>query len=199
MLGLVGPKTPQLTYRVIFMPGGSAPRTIVAILVGYRRKPLIKSNQANENGVPVSSNFNSFFQIQMGITLEHAQAAIQAAHHKALEMGVKMNIAVVDAGANLVAFARMDGAWLGSLDIAIKKAKTARFFDMPTGDLGKASQPGGSLYNIEHSNGGLITFPGGLPITDASGQIIGAIGVSGDAVENDHEVAAAGVQAVAGK
>lgn len=132
----------------------------------------------------------------MGITLQQAQAAIHAAHQKALEMGVKMNIAVVDAGANLTAFARMDDAWLGSLDISIKKAKTARFFDMPTGDLGQASQPGGSLYNIEHSNGGLITFPGGLPIKDANGIVIGAIGVSGSSVENDHAVAEAGMKAV---
>ncbi|MVN79189.1 heme-binding protein [Hymenobacter sp. HMF4947] len=135
----------------------------------------------------------------MGITLEQAQKAVQAAHQKALAMGVKMNIAVVDAGANLTAFARMDDAWLGSLDISIKKAKTARFFDMPTGDLGKASQPGGPLYNIEHSNGGLITFPGGIPIKDGSGTIIGAIGVSGSTVEDDHEVAEAGRQAVAGQ
>ncbi|MDO7845741.1 heme-binding protein [Hymenobacter sp. M29] len=135
----------------------------------------------------------------MGITLEQAQAAIQAAHRKALEMGVKMNIAVVDAGANLTAFVRMDDAWLGSLDISIKKAKTARFFDMPTGDLGKASQPGGSLYNIEHSNGGLITFPGGLPIMDSGNRVIGAIGVSGSSVEDDHAVAEAGVKAIQGQ
>ena len=135
----------------------------------------------------------------MGITLEQAQKAVQAAYQKATSMGVKMNIAVVDAGANLTAFARMDDAWLGSLDISIKKAKTARFFDMPTGDLGKASQPGGPLFNIEVSNGGLITFPGGLPIKDGSGKIIGAIGVSGDSVENDHTVAEAGLNAVAGK
>lgn len=135
----------------------------------------------------------------MGITLELAQAAIQAAHQKALAMGVKMNIAVVDAGANLVAFIRMDDAWLGSLDISIKKAKTARFFDMPTGVIGNLSQPGGSLYNIEHSNGGLITFPGGIPIKDVSGTVIGAIGVSGSLVENDHAVAEAGVSAVEGK
>ena len=135
----------------------------------------------------------------MGITLELAQAAVLAAHQKALAMGVKMNIAVVDAGANLVAFARMDDAWLGSLDISIKKAKTARFFDMPTGVIGSLSQPGGSLYNIEHSNGGLITFPGGIPIKDGSGTVIGAIGVSGSLVENDHAVAEAGVSAVEGK
>lgn len=135
----------------------------------------------------------------MSITLEQAQAAVQAAHRKALEMGVKMNIAVVDAGANLTAFIRMDDAWLGSWDISIKKARTARFFDMPTGDLGQASQPGGPLYNIEHSNGGLITFPGGIPLKDGSGRVIGAIGVSGSTVEDDHAVAEAGVQALAGR
>lgn len=135
----------------------------------------------------------------MGITLKQAQAAVQAAHEKALQMGVKMNIAVVDSGANLVAFIRMDDAWLGSLDISIRKAKTARFFDMPTGDLGKASQPGGSLFNIEHSNGGLITFPGGIPLKNSEGQIFGAIGVSGSTVEDDHAVAEAGVRALQGQ
>ena len=135
----------------------------------------------------------------MSLTLAHAQAAVEAAHQKALEMGVKMNIAVVDAGANLVAFARMDGAWLGSLDISIKKAKTARFFDMPTGAIGGLSQPGGPLYHIEHSNGGLITFPGGIPLKDASGKVVGGIGVSGSAVEDDHAVAEAGANTVAGQ
>lgn len=107
-----------------------------------------------------------------------------------------MNIAVVDAGANLSAFARMDGAWLGSIDIAIKKARTARMFDMNTGAIGKLSQPGGSLYQIEHSNDGLITFPGGVPIKDASGTVIGAIGASGDTVEHDHTVATAGAAVI---
>jgi uncharacterized protein GlcG (DUF336 family) len=130
------------------------------------------------------------------ITLEQAQAAVAAAMAKAKEIGVKMNIAVVDAGANLKAFARMDGAWLGSVDVSQKKAKTARFFDMPTGEIGKLSQPGGSLYNIEHSNGGLITFPGGVPLKNAQGEVIGGIGVSGNTVENDHAVASAGAAAV---
>jgi uncharacterized protein GlcG (DUF336 family) len=129
------------------------------------------------------------------INLEQAQTAVAAALAKAKEIGVKMNIAVVDAGANLRAFARMDGAWLGSIDVSQKKAKTARFFDMPTGEIGKLSQPGGSLYNIEHSNGGLITFPGGVPIV-VNGVVIGAIGVSGNTVENDHLVATAGAAAV---
>lgn len=132
----------------------------------------------------------------MGITLQQAEAAIQAAKEKATALGLKMNIAVVDAGANLTAFVRMDDAWLGSLDISIKKAKTARFFDMNTGSIGELSQPGGSLYNIEHSNNGLITFPGGIPIKGDGGKIMGAIGVSGSTVENDHTVAEAGVAAV---
>ena len=131
----------------------------------------------------------------MNITLAQAEKMITVAKKKSVAIDTKMNIAIVDAGANLVAFARMDGAWLGSLDISIKKAKTARFFDMNTGDIGGLSQPGGSLYNIEHSNNGLITFPGGIPIKDKDGVIIGAIGVSGSSVENDHTVAAAAVAA----
>lgn len=130
------------------------------------------------------------------ITLEQAQKIVAAAQAKAVEIGTKMDIAVVDAGANLKAFARMDGAWLGSIDISIKKAKTARFFDMPTGEIGKLSQPGGALYNIEHSNNGLITFPGGIPLKNAAGEIIGAIGVSGSTVEDDHTVAEAGAAAL---
>lgn len=132
----------------------------------------------------------------MNISLEQAQKAVAGAQKKAAELDLKMNIAIVDAGANLVAFARMDGAWLGSVDIAIKKAKTARFFDMPTGDIGGLSQPGGPLYNIEHSNQGLITFPGGIPLKNSNGEITGAIGVSGSTVENDHTVAEAGLKAL---
>lgn len=130
------------------------------------------------------------------ITLDRARAALDAALRRAEKMGVRMNIAIVDAGANLKVFHRMDGAWLGSIDVAIKKARTARFFDMPTGELGKLSQPGQDLYAIEHSNGGLITFPGGVPLKDGSGGVIGAIGVSGGEVDQDHEVATAGADAL---
>jgi len=129
------------------------------------------------------------------ISDHQAHTIIAAAVAKAVEIDTKMDIAIVDAGGNLKAFLRMDGAWLGSIDIAIKKAKTARYFDMNTGDIGGLSQPGGPLYNIEHSNGGLITFPGGIPIKDANGNVIGAIGVSGSSVENDHTVAQAGADA----
>jgi len=126
------------------------------------------------------------------ITCEQASRILEAAVKKAESLGAKMNIAVVDTGANLKTFVRMDGAWLGSVDISIKKAKTARFFNMPTGEVGKLSQPGGPLYNIEHSNGGLITFPGGMPIKGKDGTIIGGIGVSGSTVDNDQTVALAG-------
>lgn len=129
------------------------------------------------------------------LTTTQATAILDAAQQKAEEMGILQNIAVVDAGANLLAFRRMAGAWLGSVDIAITKARTARYFDMPTGDLGKLSQPGKPLYGIEHSNGGLISFPGGLPIKNADGEIVGAIGVSGSTVDDDHEVAEAGADA----
>ncbi len=130
------------------------------------------------------------------ITMQQARAAVDGARERSDELGVKMNIAIVDAGANLKAFLRMDGAWLGSIDIAIKKARTARMFDMNTGEIGKLSQPGGSLYNIEHSNDGLITFPGGVPIKNSEGEVIGAIGVSGNTVENDHAVAMAGTESI---
>jgi uncharacterized protein GlcG (DUF336 family) len=130
------------------------------------------------------------------LTLEAAEHIVAAAKKKAAEINTKMDIAVVDAGGNLKAFVRMDGAWLGSIDIAQRKARTARWFDMDTGVIGTLSQPGGPLFNIEHSNGGLITFPGGVPLKNAQGEVVGAIGVSGSSVENDHTVAMAGAAAL---
>ena len=129
------------------------------------------------------------------ITLAQAQVLVETAMKKSTEIDTLMNIAVVDAGGNLKAFARMDGAWLGSIDISVRKARTARFFDMNSGDVGALSQPGGPLYNIEVSNGGLITFPGGIPVR-LNGEIVGGIGVSGSSVENDHTVADAGANAL---
>jgi uncharacterized protein GlcG (DUF336 family) len=130
------------------------------------------------------------------IDLDQAQAILAAAVKKAEEISSLMNVTVVDVGGNLKAFVRMDGAWLGSIDISAKKARTARFFDMESGAIGGLSQPGGPLYNIEVSNGGLITFPGGVPLRNPSGEIIGAIGVSGSTVENDYTVAVAGASAL---
>lgn len=129
------------------------------------------------------------------VTLADAMRAIDAAIKKAQAIDTKMNIAVMDAGGNLKAFARMDGAYLGSIDIAIKKAKTARYFDAPTGVLGTMTQPGGPLYGLEETSGGLVTFAGGLPLKNANGDVIGAIGVSGSSVENDLAVAEAGAAA----
>ena len=132
------------------------------------------------------------------ISLAQAQAVVDAAIAASTDKGVLMDIAVVDAGANLKVFARMDGAWLGSIDIAMKKARTARFFNFPTGAIGELSQPGGPLYQIEVSNGGLITFPGGVPVMGDDGTVIGAIGVSDSTVEDDHAVATAGAAALGG-
>ena len=130
------------------------------------------------------------------LTLEAAERIVAAAKKKAVQIKTNMDIAVVDAGGNLKAFARMDGAWLGSIDIAQRKARTARWFDMETGEIGKLSQPGGPLFGIEHSNGGLISFPGGVPLKNSKGEVVGAIGVSGSTVENDHAVATAGASAL---
>lgn len=130
------------------------------------------------------------------LTLEDAERIVEAAKKRAVELNTRMDIAVVDAGGNLKAFARMDGAWLGSIDISIRKARTARWFDMNTGEIGKLSQPGGPLFGIEHSNDGLITFPGGVPLKNGKGEVVGAIGVSGSSVENDHAVAMAGAKAL---
>jgi uncharacterized protein GlcG (DUF336 family) len=123
------------------------------------------------------------------VTLETAQAVIAAGRREAQQLGVPMNIAVVDAGNNLVAFARMDGAWLGSIDIAQGKAFTARAFDMSTEELGPMTQPGQPLYGIETSNNGrVVVFGGGVPLT-AGGTVVGAVGVSGGQVDQDQQVA----------
>ncbi len=131
----------------------------------------------------------------MSITIIQAQKMAEAAKDKANEIGVAMNIAIVDEGANIKLFIRMDNALLGSGDIAIKKARTSSLLEMNSGDAGKQSQPGGPLYGIEETNGGLVTFPGGVVIKDRDGKLIGAIGVSGGAVGQDFEVAASGAAA----
>ena len=130
------------------------------------------------------------------IDLDTALRLMDAAKKKAREIKVPMDIAVVDAGNNLVAFQRMDGAWLGSINIAMNKAYTARAFDMETKTLAPLCQSGQPLFGIHASNDGrLIIFPGGIPLKDGD-TIIGALGVSGGTVEQDQEVAAAGVAAL---
>ncbi len=130
------------------------------------------------------------------MTLEAAQRIIAAALKKSKEMDVKMNVTVLDVGGNLKAFVRMDDAYLGSADISMKKAKTSVMFGFPSGALGGMSQPGGELYGVERSNGGLITFAGGIPLKNASGKLIGAVGVSGSSVANDEIVAKAAAAAL---
>lgn len=131
----------------------------------------------------------------MSITLSQAEKMIAAAKIKATAIGVDMNIAIVDDGANIKAFARMDNAITGSADIAIRKARTASLLRQESGNIGKQSQPGGPLYNIELTNGGLVTFPGGIPLKNSDGKVVGAIGVSGGEVEEDYAVASAGATA----
>ncbi len=131
----------------------------------------------------------------MELTLAEAKKVVEGAEVKAEQIGVPMNIAVVDVGGNLVAFERMDKAWLGSINIAINKAFTAVAFNMTTEDLGKESQPGKSLFGIHATNmGRLVIFGGGIPLRKG-GELVGAIGVSGGAVPQDIEVAEAGVKA----
>ena len=129
------------------------------------------------------------------ITLEKAHKVIAAAEAKAREINQPMNIAVVDAGTNLKAFIRMDAAWLGSIDIAINKAFTAKAFDISTRELGQNSQPGDQFFGIHVSNHDrVMIFAGGIPLK-VDGKIVGAVGVSGGSGEQDRAVAEAGAAA----
>jgi uncharacterized protein GlcG (DUF336 family) len=126
------------------------------------------------------------------ITLNDARRVIAAAEAKAREIGQPMNLAVVDAGGNLVSHVRMDGAWIGSIDISINKAFTARAFDIETAQLAKDSQPGQQFFGIHGSNNGrVMIFAGGIPLR-RDGTVVGAIGVSGGSGEQDQMVATAG-------
>src|SRR5882757_3572689 len=129
--------------------------------------------------------------------LEDAKRVIAAAEKKAAEIGQPMNIAVADEGGNLLAHVRMDNAWIGSIDIAQKKAFTSRAFDISTKDLAQHSQSGGQFFGIHASNHGkIMIFAGGIPLRQA-GKVVGAIGVSGGSGEQDHKVAEAGAAAFA--
>jgi uncharacterized protein GlcG (DUF336 family) len=131
------------------------------------------------------------------INLKEARHVIAAAEAKANEIGQPMNIAVVDGGGNLVSHVRMDGAWIGSIDISINKAFTARAFDISTAHLSENSQPGQQFYGIQNSNHGrVMIFAGGVPL-QRNGSVIGAIGVSGGSGSQDQAVATAGAMAIA--
>ena len=130
------------------------------------------------------------------VTLNDARRIIAAAEKKASEIGQPMNIAVADAGGSLIAHVRMDGAWLGSIDISIKKAYTSRAFDIATKDLATHSQSGGQFFGIQASNDGrIMIFAGGVPLKQ-NGKVVGAVGVSGGSGEQDHAVAEAGAAAL---
>ncbi len=130
------------------------------------------------------------------ITLEDARRVITAAEEKAQEIRQPMNIAVLDAGRNLTAFARMEDAWLGSIEISIDKAYTSTSFKMTTQDLANQAQPGQPLFGINTtSNSRIVIFAGGIPI-QRDGQVVGAVGVSGGTPDQDHQVAEAGVAAL---
>lgn len=132
----------------------------------------------------------------MSLNLADARTIIAAAEARAAEIGQPMNIAVVDAGGNLVSHVRMDGAWLGSIDISINKAFTARAFDLPTKDLAENAQPNQQFYGIHASNHGrIMIFAGGIPVS-RDGQVVGAIGVSGGSGTQDQDVAEAGSTAL---
>ena len=129
------------------------------------------------------------------ISLKDAKRIIEAAEVKAAEIGQPMNIAVADSGGNLISHVRMDGAWLGSIDISIKKAYTSRAFDIATKDLADHSQSGGQFFGIHASNDGkIMIFAGGIPLK-RDGKVVGAIGVSGGSGDQDHAVAEAGAAA----
>ena len=130
------------------------------------------------------------------MTLEDARRITAAAEKKAKEIGQPMNIAVVDEGGNLVSHVRMDGAWIGSIDISMNKAFTSRAFDITTKDLGTHSKPGDQFYGIHVSNGGrIMIFAGGIPLKQG-GKVVGAVGVSGGSGDQDHAVAEAGAAAL---
>jgi uncharacterized protein GlcG (DUF336 family) len=129
------------------------------------------------------------------LNLADARSIIAAGEKKALALGIPYNLAVVDAGGNLIAHVRMDGAWLGSIDIAIHKAFTSRAFDMATEDLAKMAQSGKPLFGINSTNHErVVIFAGGMPVKMGD-RVVGAVGASGGTVEQDQKVVEAAVAA----
>ncbi|TCL71069.1 heme-binding protein [Rhizobium sp. BK251] len=130
------------------------------------------------------------------ITIDDARRIIAAGEARAKEIGVPVNIAVLDAGVHVKAFVRMDGALLGSIDIAVNKARTAALFSMRTEAIGEFCKPGGTSFGLEQTNGGLVVFAGGIPLTNESNILIGSVGVSGGAVAQDLDIAEAAAAAL---
>lgn len=134
----------------------------------------------------------------MALTSDLAEALIKAAKTKAADIGIAVSVVVLDFGGHLKAFSRMDGAWLGSIDVALKKARTSVLFEMETQNVWEVCKPEAQAHGLELTNDGLVTFAGGIPLKAADGQLVGAIGVSGGQVAQDFEVARAGSGALKG-
>jgi uncharacterized protein GlcG (DUF336 family) len=132
----------------------------------------------------------------MALTSDRADALIKAAKEKAAEIGIAASIVVLDAAGQLKAFSRMDGAWLGSIDVAMKKARTSVLFEMETQMVWEVCKPGAQAEGLERTNDGLVTFAGGIPLKAPDGRLVGAIGVSGGQVAQDSEIARAGSKAL---
>lgn len=154
-------------------------------------------NHRAENRVPLEPRGKGTTMRQVEtVALDDARRVIAAGEQKAREIGSPSNVAVVDAGGNLVSHIRMDDAWMGSIDISINKAFTARAFDTSTGDLAKNAQPGEQFYGISHSNHGrVMIFAGGLPLRGSNGNVVGGVGVSGGTGEQDQIVVEAAAAA----
>lgn len=132
------------------------------------------------------------------ISSDQTAHIITAATARAAALGIAANIAVLDAGAHLKGFVRMDGGVLGAIDVAVGKARTAALFGISSAAVWDYCQPGAPAHNLEASNGGLMPFPGGLPLVSSAGTLVGAVGVSGGAPSQDHEIAEAAVIALNG-
>jgi uncharacterized protein GlcG (DUF336 family) len=132
----------------------------------------------------------------MPVSLDQAEALVKAAKAKAAEIGIAVAVVVLDDGGHLKAFARMDGAWLGATDVAMKKARTSVLFPMETQQIWEVSKPDAQAHGLELTNDGLVTFAGGIPLKARDGRLLGAIGVSGGQVAQDYEVAQAGFSAL---
>jgi uncharacterized protein GlcG (DUF336 family) len=131
----------------------------------------------------------------MKLTLDTAEVLLDGAKSRALQVGVAASIVVLDVAGHLKAFSRMDGAWLGSIDVAMRKARTSVLFEMETEQVWAVCQPGAQAHGLERTNGGLVTFAGGVPIKATDGRLLGAIGVSGGQVGQDQDIANAGLTA----
>jgi uncharacterized protein GlcG (DUF336 family) len=132
----------------------------------------------------------------MELTLEQGHAILHAATAKAREIGVSASVVVLDAAGHLKLFYRMDDAWLGSIDVAVKKARTSVLFEMETQNVWEVCKPGAQAHGLETTNDGLVTFAGGIPLKTLGGKLLGAIGVSGGQVSQDFEIASAGSAAL---